>query len=145
MATWSVKPTWKKSIIERQYWHKDNSTFMCETGWRWGEFLVYTDDDTPPVLEPGVDIYNCGYDVEMVECTDGCWEEHDMDSCDEETQELLEEFLQENSVYDLEEEGWSCGDCEMIIDCEMEIEMVEPTNPTQKKEETTENKSSWPN
>lgn len=125
MATWSVKPNWKKSILERIYFEKDDNRLMVETGWRWGEFLVYTDDDAPPNLESGVDIYNCGYETEMVETTDGCWEEHDMDDCDAETTEWLEEFLEENSYLDLEEHGWIQTDCEMIIDCDMTIERVE--------------------
>ncbi len=56
MATWSVKPEWKKSIIERNYFTKDDNRVMIETGWRWGEFTVYTDDDNPPDIESGVDI-----------------------------------------------------------------------------------------
>jgi hypothetical protein len=125
MATWSVKPEWKKSIIERQEWVKDDQRLIVETGWRWGEFHIYTEDDTPPVLESGVDMFDCGYDCEMIETNDGCWEEHDMDECDDETREWLEEFLEDNSVFDLEEHGWSPGDCEMIIDCDMLIEKVE--------------------
>ena len=119
MAEWSVKPEWKKSVIERQYMSKDGNRIVIETGWRWGEFVVYTEDDNPPDIEAGVDIYNCGYDSELVECTDGCWEEHDFDECDEETREWLEEFLEENSYLDLEEHGWTFDDCEMIIDCEL--------------------------
>ncbi len=125
MAEWSVKPIWKKSIIERQEWLKGDNRLIVETGWRWGEFTVYTDDDNPPELEPGVDMFDCGYESEMVETSDGCWEEHDMDECDEETREWLEEFLVENSVFDLEEEGWVPGDTEMIIDCDMLIERVD--------------------
>jgi len=125
MAEWKVTPNWKKSIIERQEWFKDGNKLIVETGWRWGEFVVYTDDDTPPNLEPGVDIFDCGYEAEMIETTDGCWEEHDTDECDEETQAWLEEFLEENSVFDLEEHGWSYGDTEMIIDCEMTIERID--------------------
>ncbi len=125
MAEWSVKPIWKKSIIERQEWLKGDNRLIVETGWRWGEFAVYTDDDNPPQLEPGVDMFNCGYESEMIETSDGCWEEHDMDECDEETREWLEEFLEENSVFDLEEEGWVPGDTEMIIDCDMLIERVD--------------------
>ena len=125
MALWSIKPIWKKSIIERQHFHKGDNTVVIETGWRWGEFTCETDGDEPPVLEAGVDLYDCDYTVEMVETTDGCWEEHDMDDCDAETTEWLEEFLEENSYYDLEEHGWSQGDTEMIIDCDMLIEKLE--------------------
>jgi hypothetical protein len=124
MAEWSVKPTWKKSIIERNYLTKDGNRVMIETGWRWGEFIVYTDDDNPPDIEAGVDIYNCDYETELVETSDGCWEEVDSDECDEETQEWLEEFLEENSWLDLEEEGWSQDECEMIIDCDLEITRI---------------------
>jgi hypothetical protein len=122
MAEWSVKPSWKKSIIERNYLVKDGQTFMVETGWRWGEFLVYTDDDNPPKIEAGVDIYNCDYETELIETTDGCWEEYDYDDVDDETREWLEEFFDEgNSWLDLEEHGWSQDECEMIIDCDLEI------------------------
>ena len=126
MATWRVEPQWKKSVIERSYWVKDGNTIVEETGWRWGSFYVYTDDDTPPNLEPGVDIYCCGYESELIECSDGCWTEQDYDECDDDVREWVEEFLEEgNSIYELEEHGWICSDTEMIIDCDMTIEKVE--------------------
>lgn len=126
MATWSVKPTWKKSIIERNYITKGDDTVMVETGWRWGEFHVYTEDDNPPEIEAGVDIYNCDYETDLVETTDGCWEEIDYDDCSDETREWLEEFFEEgNSWLDLEEHGWLQDECEMIIDCDLEITKVE--------------------
>lgn len=126
MAEWSVKPEWKKSIIERNYLVKDGQTLVVETGWRWGEFIVYTDDDNPPDIEAGVNIYDCGYESELVETNDGCWEEMDYDECDPETQEWLEEFFEEgNSWLDLEEHGWYQDECEMIIDCDLIIERVD--------------------
>ena len=123
MAEWSVKPEWKKSIIERNYYHKDGATIIAETGWRWGEFTVYTDDDNHPDIESGVDIYDCDYETELVETTDGCWEDVSID--DPEQEEWLEEFLEENSWLDLEEAGWHQGDTEMIIDCDLIIERVD--------------------
>lgn len=145
MAVWSVKPLWKKSIIERQHWENGGDSIVWETGWRWGEFTVITEDDNPPVLEPGVDIYNCDYDTELVETTDGCWEEIDYDDCSDETRETLEEFFEEgNSIFDLEEEGWYNSDTEMIIDCDMEITMIEPTDAS-KPEPVSEEKPKWPN
>lgn len=126
MTTWKITPQYKKSVIERNYLIKDENRIMVETGWRWGEFHVHTEDDNPPVLESGVDIYNCGYESELVETDDGCWEDIDDSECDEETQEWLAEFFDEgNSWLDLEEHGWSQDECEMIIDCEMNIEKVE--------------------
>ena len=66
MAIWSVKPVYKKSIIERQTWENGGDSFVYETGWRWGEFHVTTEDDNPPVLEEGVDLFNCDYEVELI-------------------------------------------------------------------------------
>ena len=144
MAVWSVKPEWKKSIIERQIWTKEGVAgyIGIETGWRWGEFHVTTEDDTPPDLVAGVDIYNCDYECELVSLDDGCWEESDIDVLDEELRNELETFLEDNSVHDLEELGWSCDDTEMTIDCDMTIEMIEPTEPV-KEEPKTEGKG-WP-
>ena len=124
MAEWNVQPTWKKSVIERNYLTKDGNTVCVETGWRWGEFIVYTDDDNPPKIESGVDIYNCDYETELVETFDGCWEDVDYDDCDDETREWLEEFFEENSWLDLEEHGWMQDECEMIIDCDLVIRKV---------------------
>ena len=145
MAVWKVTPNWKKSVIERQTWCNGGDSFVYETGWRWGEFHVTTEDDNPPELEPGVDIYNCGYDSELYECTDGCWDDYDYDECSEETREKLEEYFEEgNSVFDLEEEGWYNSETEMIIDCDMTIEMIEPTGEP-KEEPVDDGKPKWPN
>jgi hypothetical protein len=124
MATWRVQPKFKKSTIERIFWTKDGNVFIDETGWRSGEFLVTTEDDNPPVLESGVDILNCGYDSEMVETWDGCWNDRNYDDCDDETQAWLEDFLEENSTWDLEEHGWIQTDSEMILDGDLEITLV---------------------
>jgi hypothetical protein len=125
MATWIVKPKFKKSITERIFWKKDGNVFIDETGWRWGEFLVETEDDQPPVLEDGVDIFSCGYYSELVETRDGCWSEHNYDDCDEESQAWLEEFLEDNSTWDLEEHGWIQTDSEMLLEGELEITLAE--------------------
>ena len=154
MATWSVKPTWKKSILERNYLTKDGNRVMIETGWRWGEFTVETEDDNPPDIEAGVDMYDCGYESEMVETSDGCWEEVDTDDCDDETTEWLEEFFEEgNSWLDLEEHGWSQDECEMIIDCDLKITRInddgtegETINTGEESAETItlESSAAWP-
>lgn len=126
MITWKVEPTWKKSVVERNYLTKDDNTVMVETGWRWGSFYVYTDDDNPPNIESGVDIYNCGYESELIETFDGNWEDYDFDDCDDETREWLEEFFDEgNSWLDLEcDHGWLQDECEMIIDCDLKITRI---------------------
>lgn len=126
MYTWRVTPDYKKSTIERAYWTKGENTFMYETGWRWSEFLVFTETDEPPKLEPGIDMFDCEYETEMQMTDDGCWDDYDYDDCDEETEEWLRNFFDEGgAAYELEEHGWSNDRTEMIIDCEMTIERVE--------------------
>ena len=39
--------------------------------------------------------------------------------------EEIEEFLTENSVYDLEEKGWIMSDSYMYINCELNIERID--------------------
>lgn len=133
MALWKIEPSWKKSLIERQYYQKDGNRIMIETGWRWGSFECETEDENVPNISAGDDLWDCGYDVEMIETWDGCWEEHDMDDCDEETQQWLEEFFEEgNSWLDLEEHGWFQGDAEMIIDCDPIFERLDGSNAGKK-------------
>ena len=124
MATWKVEPTWKKSVIERNYYSKGDNVVMHEIGWRWGEFLVFTEDDNPPDIESGIDIFDCTYETEFLETYDGCWEDYDFDDCDEETQEYVERFLEENGIYDLENEGWEIIETEMVIDCDLKITRI---------------------
>ena len=40
-------------------------------------------------------------------------------------EEKMREWLEENSVFDLEEKGWSLSETEMIIDCEPIIERID--------------------
>ena len=157
MAIWKIEPTYKKSVIERTYMHKDGKEITEEIGWRWGEFTCETEDDEPPLIEEGTDLFNCDYDVEMQETTDGCWEERDFEGFTQEEQEEMEEWLDENSSWELEENGWLMGDCEMIIDCDLEIRKllddgtysdpvevgeVEESEPTEAPK--LEAKAAWP-
>ena len=125
MALWKIEPTYKKSVIERTYMHKDGKEITEEIGWRWGEFTCETEDDNPPVIKEGVDLYSQGYDVEMQECFDGCWQEYEFEGFTKEEEEKMREWLDENSFLDLESEGWSFGDTEMILACEPSIEKLE--------------------
>jgi hypothetical protein len=121
MAEWSIKPTWKKSIIERIHYTKGKKKIVVETGWRWGEFTCETDTDEKPLIEAGDDLYDTQYNVELVECDDGCWTEYEFTNFTEKQEEKMREWLEENSSFDLEETGWVSTDTEMIIDCDPEI------------------------
>jgi hypothetical protein len=124
MATWQIEPSWKKSLAERMHFTKDGKRIIIETGWRWGTFICETEDDTPPVIEEGTDLFDCDYEVEMQETSDGCWEEREFHGFSEEEEEAMEEWLDENSWWDLEEEGWDQVDNEMIITCDPVITKI---------------------
>lgn len=126
MAKWRIEPTFKKSVIERQYWSKPGTPgyITHEIGWRWGEFFIETEDDNPPELESGVDMFDCGYECDDWSTDDGCWEDTDIDVSDEELEQELQEFLEENAIYDLEEKGWIMDECTMCIECDLLIEKV---------------------
>ena len=125
MARWKIEPTWKKSLIERMYFTKGKKQIIVETGWRWGSFECETEDDNPPVINEGDDLWSTGYDVEMIETFDGCWEEHEFHGFTEKQEEKMREWLEDNSFLDLEEKGWINTESEMIIDCEPLIERIE--------------------
>lgn len=124
MAQWSITPSEKKSLIEIETYSKDGNTIVITTTWRWGEFTCETEDDEPPEISRGEDLWCCGYDVELVEVTDGDTD-YDMTDCDAENVDWLEQFLDDNSYLDLEERGWIRGDSEMLIECEPEFEMID--------------------
>ena len=125
MTTWKIEPEYKKSLIERIHYHKDKKTIVYETGWRWGTFYCETEDDTIPEIPEGTDLYDCDYDIEMDNCDDGCWTDYEFNGFTDKQKEKMEEWLEDNSVFDLEEDGWISGDTEMIIDCPAIITKVE--------------------
>ena len=122
MALWKVTPTWKKSIIERQIWTKDGEYIVNELCWRWGSFTIYTEGDEPPEIDEDTDLLVLTEDWETDDC---CSEEIDYDDLCEETDEQIREFLDENSVYELEDIGWEMESCEMYMQCDPEIERIE--------------------
>lgn len=129
MYKWKVEPTFKKSVIEKIFMTKGSDTFVAEVVWRGGIFFVYTEDDSPPILEPGVDIYDCEYESEISETWDSCDEYYHYDECDVQTEIWLNDFFEnENSFYDLEQFGWEHTNTTMTIECEMKITKYEERN-----------------
>ena len=126
MAIWKVEPTWKKSLCDRTYWDKDGKTIIIETGWRWGEFNYETEGDDPPVIEEGDDLF-CIDGAELLDWStdDGCWEEIEYVGFTEEEQSEMEDWIEDNGTFALEDDGWTCGDGEMIVCCEVSIEKIE--------------------
>jgi hypothetical protein len=125
MALWKVEPVFKKSCIEQQTYSKDGKSITEETGWRWGEFIIETEDDEPPVLEKAVDIFNCDYELVDWSTNDGCWVDHTYSGMTEEEIVTMQSRFDDGiSLYELEDEGWLQGDGAMFISCELSIEKV---------------------
>jgi hypothetical protein len=121
MATWTVKTYHKKNVQEIEHWvQRDGEGRITVTnGFRWGEWTVETTDDNPPEFEftevPGgngardsINMLDCAVnnigDVELVNMDDGgCWYDVEIEGLDEEAEEELQEFIDENSIYDLED------------------------------------------
>lgn len=120
--SWKVTPTYKKSILERNVWVKGDQEIIQDVWWRWGEFFVSTETDQPPVIEAGDDLMSGDYVLEDWSTDDATSEDLTYD-CDEETEQQVQEFLDEgNSIYDLAEEGWEVSYSEMYIECDVTVE-----------------------
>ena len=123
MAIWTVKTYHKKNVQEVEHWvQRDGEGRITVTnGFRWGEWTVETSDDNPPEFEfttvPGgnadkdsINMLDCEVNnidnVELVSMDDGgCWYDVEIEGLTEEEEEELQEFIDENSVQELEDEG----------------------------------------
>jgi hypothetical protein len=121
MATWTVSTYYKKSCQETEYWSQKNGDgkLIFTNGFRYGKWTVETTDDNPPEFEfvevPGgdgkrdsIDMCDCEVNniesVDLVEMFDGgCWVDTEFEDLTEEEEEEIQEFINENSIYDLEE------------------------------------------
>jgi hypothetical protein len=120
--SWKVTPTYKKSILERNVWVKGDQEIIQDIWWRWGEFFVTTETDEPPTIESGDDLMGGEY-VLQDWSTDDATAEDITYECDEETEQEVQEFLDEgNSLFDLEQEGWEISYSEMYIECDVIVE-----------------------
>ena len=134
MAIWTVKTYHKKNVQENETFVQREGTGRISTanGFRWGEWTVETSDDNPPEFEftqvPGgdgkkdsINMLDCEVNnidnVELVDMSDGgCWYDIEFEGLSEEEEEELQEFIDENSIYELEDGGeWYQDDTEWWI------------------------------
>lgn len=131
MAIWTVTTYYKKSCEEREIWtHSDHGTMIRTNGFRRATYTVETNDGNLPEFEfdfvPGgdgkkdsIDFNNCSFNnidnAELVELFDGgCWGGTEWpDGMDEDEIERLEELMEEEGSYAIEEEGWMNDDTEV--------------------------------
>jgi len=142
MALWTVKTHYKKSCQEIEHWIRSESEgkITVTNGFRWGEWTVETSDDNPPEFEftfvPGgdgkkdsINMLDCEVNniesVELVSMDDGgCWYDVDFEDLTEEEEEEIQEFIDENSIYELEEreDSWYQDDSEWWVWGPIEIQ-----------------------
>jgi hypothetical protein len=157
MARWKVSTKEKKSVEEREIWtHPRKGMIERKTGFRWGSYIVTTEDSSPPQFElvevPGgdgaadsIDMNSCGYDTELIGLEDGCylniaWPT----SLNSSARDHLESVWAEDSSDGWENLGWMLDDTQVWIWGDLEIELLDEGNakseevissPTSTKEE----------
>ena len=129
---WKIEPEWKKSITQVETWtNKEGQRIVYSLGWRWGTYTVEAPEDT--TIEQFLEEYdedegiNITEDFELIDAeeSDGVWDDYDFYNMTEEEEEGIREFLEEgNSIFELEEHGWTLIDSYTTITGPLSIEEV---------------------
>ena len=142
MASFTVRTYYKKSVEQHEHYVQREGTgrITVKDGFRRAEFRVETSDDQFPDFEfvevPGgdgrrdsLDMYSLTgsniEDSELIEMFDGgCWGDIEITGIDDDEEvERLEEFIDEEGAYALEDEGdWYLEDTEVYIWGPIEVE-----------------------
>lgn len=133
MATYQVSARYKKSTVETEYWvHREDSRkhMSKELGWRWGEFTVDLSDEDLECIDTEDEAGEFSvYDyenAELVDCTDGCWEDWTYsDAITDEERAAIEEAYCENYEEGVEELGYVLQDTEVVIHGPIDLELIE--------------------
>ena len=142
MAVWTVRAYHKKNVQEVEHWvrREGKGKITVTNGFRWGEWSVETSDDEPPEFEftevpsgdgrkDSINMLDCEVNniesVELISMDDGgCWYDIEFEGLTLEEEEELEEFIEENSIYDLEdrEDAWYNDETEWWVWGPIEIQ-----------------------
>lgn len=142
MATWTIRTHYKKSCEQIEYFYNRNSDakIIVRDGFRRAEFTIFTTDNEFPAVEfeevPGgdgkkdsLDLFSLVGDnidsTELVEMFDGgCWGDVEIEGIDDEDEvERLEELINEEGSYALEDDGdWYLDETECWVWGPLEIE-----------------------
>lgn len=135
MAQWTVKTYYKKSCEQREFFYQrdGDGKIIVTDGFRRCEFEVETDDDNFPQFEfqempngdgkkDSLNMYSLEANnivgSEMIEMFDGgCWGDIEIEGIDDEDElEELQEFIEENGTWALEDEGdWFLDETEVWV------------------------------
>ena len=112
----------KKSVIEKNFYSKEDKSFYIEQGYRWGYFVTEDPVDVEELrAEDELMIYD--YDVVDHSFDDGCWIDfHYDDEITEEEREAIETAWEEDWYEGIEALGWSEGDSEVWFLGQLEVE-----------------------
>jgi hypothetical protein len=134
MAYWTVKTYHKKSCEQHEYYVQQKGTGRIKVidGFRWATFTIETEDDAFPEFEftevPGgngardsLDLFSCEANnivgSELVDMFDGgCWGDIKFEGLTPEQEEELQEFIDEEGAYALEDDGeWYLDETECWV------------------------------
>ena len=141
MAIWTIRTHYKKSCEQREFFvqREGNGKIIVTDGFRRCEYTIETTDDEFPDIQfeemPNGDGKKDSIDLnsligdniestELVEMFDGgCWGDVEFEGLTLEQEEELEEFINENGTYALEDEGdWYLEDTEVWVWGPLEVE-----------------------
>ena len=134
MAIWTIRTHYKKSCEQREFFvqREGNGKIIVTDGFRRCEYTIETNNDEFPDIQfeemPNGDGKKDSIDLnsligdniestELVEMFDGgCWGDVEFEGLTLEQEEELEEFINENGTYALEDEGdWYLEDTEVWV------------------------------
>ena len=141
MAIWTIRTHYKKSCEQREFFYRreGDGKITSTEGFRRCEYTIETTDGEFPDIQfeempngdgkkDSLDLNSLMGDnidnVELVEMFDGgCWGEIEIEDLDEDEEEKLREFIDEEGLYSLEDEGdWYLSDTEVWVWGPLEIE-----------------------
>jgi hypothetical protein len=144
--TYRAEPVYKKSIVERQMYVKDDVSIVVETGWRGGHFVFESDYDlemTEDDLKNNEEFCVSDHFIIDMETWDGCWTFfYPGTGATEADVEVFEELWGKGSWELEEEEGWELTDSEFYITGAMTL--VDETEEGTVHEEKVSPSSAWP-
>lgn len=129
MTDWKVVTLFKKNVEEHEIWEKDGVAIRRITGFRWGTFIVTTEDDEEPELQlsdspygPGINMWDCGYESQLEFLDDGWFSDVIWpDDMDETERERLEELWDDDPYGSWEDDGWVNTETQVWFDGPLEI------------------------
>ena len=105
MALWNVMTGFKNSILERKSFIKNGEIMTVEIPLETAHFSVLTEDNNPPNIALGIDLYNCEYECKLTFCTNY----------------LQDDMIGDNRWLQYTQDGWEHAGHQMVVVIEDQI------------------------